>query len=757
MTSSFCKSTTQPFLLGAIVFVGSLSFVPGQAAAAEIAYTWANKPTTPSYTAPTNYSFNAGQPVKITRSSTGKYRVNFGRVAAVGGTVQVSAYGTDIGHCTIKNWSGGSVNVWCFDGDNQLADRRISILAIKGGRGEKNSLAYAWLQDRNKASYTASPEYRFGDGSMAVSHSTKGRYQVALGSSVGVEAILLASGYGGRIHCGMENWGSGIARIICNNTNTIAADSQSTVLAIKSGFPGASFVWNSSASGQANATYSHASDGSAQSVTKLSTGRYQVTLGPEAISGGNIQVSAYKTGVTCWPERWNSGQVTVRCAKGKMLIDSPFVVFGLKALSGSRAALEEYAPGRSGPRASISYKLAGKGRTANLEYEIIDGLAIYEGDIILGRHADMARAPEQRRTCVGDICSIQSPLIRIAGENYLWPAGVIPYEIDSAFSSTERERIVRGLSMVHDNTNLLIKPRQGEPDYVYIKSDEGCSSPAGRQSGKQTLRLEEGNCATGSIAHEMLHAAGVWHEQSREDRNSFVRILYDNIESGKEDNFDQHISDGIDVGDYDYGSIMHYGSTAFGKLNDDGTRKTTIQVLTTGTSIGQRTALSPRDIAGVNDLYAGEDCIRFNPSRAEVLQRNGRWKIVDGSNWLFDFGSNAGEANRSLAIIKHYNMDQVCFVGRPDASMAYLLAGGSTPTGALAGDDCIPLNPATSEIRKVNGTWTIVRDTSAGTEQIETFPNPGEAYKSLDIWRQYRFSQSCFVGRPHASFTYFRR
>ena len=31
-----------------------------------------------------------------------------------------------------------------------------------------------------------------------------------------------------------------------------------------------------------------------------------------------------------------------------------------------------------------------------------------------------------------------------------------------------------------------------------------------------------------------------------------------NIEAGKEHNFDQHITDGDDVGPYDFGSIMHY-------------------------------------------------------------------------------------------------------------------------------------------------------------------------------------------------------
>ena len=59
-----------------------------------------------------------------------------------------------------------------------------------------------------------------------------------------------------------------------------------------------------------------------------------------------------------------------------------------------------------------------------------------------------------------------------------------------------------------------------------------------------------------------------------------------------------------------------------------------------------------------------EDCVSFDPRTAEVKQIDGRWKIVDGSHWLFDFGDKADEAKQALAIIKHYRMNQSCFVDR---------------------------------------------------------------------------------------------
>ena len=55
----------------------------------------------------------------------------------------------------------------------------------------------------------------------------------------------------------------------------------------------------------------------------------------------------------------------------------------------------------------------------------------------------------------------------------------------------------------------------------------------------------------------------MWHEQSREDRDRFVKINWQNIQAGREHNFNQHMSDGDDIGAYDYQSIMHYGSNYF--------------------------------------------------------------------------------------------------------------------------------------------------------------------------------------------------
>ena len=60
--------------------------------------------------------------------------------------------------------------------------------------------------------------------------------------------------------------------------------------------------------------------------------------------------------------------------------------------------------------------------------------------------------------------------------------------------------------------------------------------------------------------HELFHAVGSWHQQSRPDRDDHVNILWDNIEDGKESNFNIH-EDALTFGSaYTYRSVMHYGA-----------------------------------------------------------------------------------------------------------------------------------------------------------------------------------------------------
>jgi hypothetical protein len=67
----------------------------------------------------------------------------------------------------------------------------------------------------------------------------------------------------------------------------------------------------------------------------------------------------------------------------------------------------------------------------------------------------------------------------------------------------------------------------------------GCSSWVGQQGGPQDITLGP-NCSTGNAIHEIGHAVGLWHEQSREDRDGFVEVVWANIDASMQHNFTQH-------------------------------------------------------------------------------------------------------------------------------------------------------------------------------------------------------------------------
>jgi len=71
---------------------------------------------------------------------------------------------------------------------------------------------------------------------------------------------------------------------------------------------------------------------------------------------------------------------------------------------------------------------------------------------------------------------------------------------------------------------------------------------------------------SGRIVHELMHAIGFWHEQSRPDRDDHVTIIWNNIRNGKEHNFRKvHIGQANMVGPYEICSVMHYSGNAWRK------------------------------------------------------------------------------------------------------------------------------------------------------------------------------------------------
>ncbi|KAM9665242.1 LOW QUALITY PROTEIN: meprin A subunit alpha [Trichechus inunguis] len=186
----------------------------------------------------------------------------------------------------------------------------------------------------------------------------------------------------------------------------------------------------------------------------------------------------------------------------------------------------------------------------------------------------------------------------------------VPYILADNLELNARGAILYTFEMFRLKSCVDFKPYEGESPYIIFQKFSGCWSEVGDKHVEQNLSIGKGCDHKAIIEHEILHALGFYHEQSKTDRDDYVTIWWDEIIPGYQHNFNTYNDSFItDLNTpYDYESLMHYTPFSFNMNAIVPTIAAKIPEF--DSIIGQRLDFSAIDLERLNQMY---NCTTTHP------------------------------------------------------------------------------------------------------------------------------------------------
>jgi hypothetical protein len=141
--------------------------------------------------------------------------------------------------------------------------------------------------------------------------------------------------------------------------------------------------------------------------------------------------------------------------------------------------------------------------------------------------------------------------LAIAYTQYLWPqnssgVAMVYYTIDTASDPAATGKINAAITTFNNDFMGVIQwqlwTSADGPNYVDINlsaSDTSgvCEANEGYEAEPAQPMTGSTKCTVGTILHEMGHVIGLWHEQNRTDRATYISVSYANVIKGSWSNF----------------------------------------------------------------------------------------------------------------------------------------------------------------------------------------------------------------------------
>ena len=337
-----------------------------------------------------------------------------------------------------------------------------------------------------------------------------------------------------------------------------------------------------------------------------------------------------------------------------------------------------------------------------LPYEVVDGLAVHAGDIILGTAEEVAGWTAQSSSSRGRrslpvLGAVPMGHTR-SGLFCTWPDGIVPYVIDADVPARERQELVEAIRAWDEMTVLRFVPR--EPQHRdYVRFTFGTPGGAWRchdldTGGIGETRLQvEPNDSSGNLLHVIGHKIGLEHENQRRDRDRWLTVFRDNIAETPYARSAWHpqLHYGADVGVYDYRSIMHYRFIEPAKQRNHA-RPYAAETVPPGMPFGAAGELSPGDVDSVARLYGhvpAEHTVSTNPPGLEIIVDGERmtapasftWEsdsehtlevpspqFRDGARFLFGRWSDDGDRVHTITATRDTTLYQASFIAQHKVS-----------------------------------------------------------------------------------------